>query len=433
MNRLLLIGLNHTTAPLEVRERLSFNAQQRADAIERFKTQFPSCELVLLSTCNRVEFYLSRAVHGYPRVEELLQFVADFHTLPTSDFETHIYQKSDRQVIDHLFRVASSLDSMVLGETQILGQVREAYDACSTSAGPLLNPLFQRAIAAGKQVMHDTALSEGRLSVASVAVDYAKGIFDTFGDKTVLCIGAGKMTALVLKHFAELSPGRMLICNRDRSKAEALTARFGGEAVGLDALQDHLVSADIVISSTGASHPIITRQHVDALRRKRRYRPIFLIDIAVPRDVEPAVGEIDGVYLYNLDDLQEVVSRTQGQRKDVIAAANQIISTQVEAFVSWSRQRELGPAIRALYSRYHAVAQEEVARTMNKLPNLSEAEKSHLEDLSRRIVNKLLHDPIQTLRESETAHAQAAQYLHALEKLFNLAPDESPINEPEAG
>jgi glutamyl-tRNA reductase len=432
MNRLLLIGLNHTTAPLEVRERLNFNAQQRADAIERFKTQFPSCELVLLSTCNRVEFYLARPVHGNPRVEELLQFIADFHQLPASDFESHIYEKSDRQMIDHLFKVASSLDSMVLGETQILGQVREAYDACNASAGPLLNPLFQRAIAAGKQVMHDTALSEGRLSVASVAVDYARGIFDTFADKTVLCIGAGKMTALVLKHFAELSPGRLLICNRDRSKAEALTARFGGEAVGLETLQDHLVAADIVISSTGAPHPIITRLHIDAIRRKRRYRPIFLIDIAVPRDIEPSVGEIDGCYLYNLDDLQEVVSRTQSQRIDVIAAANQIIATQVEAFISWNRQRELGPAIKALYSRYHAIAQEEVARTINKLPNLSDAEKAHLEDLSRRIVNKLLHDPIQTLRESDAAHAQAAQYLHALEKLFHLGTDDQSDDELKA-
>jgi glutamyl-tRNA reductase len=428
MDRLFLLGLNHTTAPLDVRERLAFNAQQRAEAVARFRQRFENCELVLLSTCNRVEFYTARAIHGHPRQEEVIDFLAEFHAIEPAKFAPHVYQKAERDAVEHLFHVASSLDSMVLGETQILGQVRDAYETCKglSSVGPMLNPLFQRAIAVGKEVMHGTALNEGRLSVASVAVDYAKGIFDHFDDKTVLCIGAGKMAALVLQSFANLRPGRLLICNRSPEKAAALATRFGGQQVPFESLPDHLVAADIVITSTGAAHPIITRPLFEGLRKRRRYRPIFLIDIAVPRDVEAAVGELDGAYLYNLDDLQQVVSQTQAQRTDAIGSARAIVRKHIESFIAWHRQRELGPAIHRLYNRYHAIAQEELARTLNKLPNVTEAERAHLEDLARRIVNKLLHDPVQTLRHAGADHASAAPYLHALEKLFQLEEQNPP-------
>ena len=428
MDRLLLLGLNHTTAPLELRERVAFDARQRAEALGRFRRRFANCEVVLLSTCNRVELYAARAVHEHPRVEEMIEFLAEFHALRPADFAAHVYQRANRDVVEHLFHVASSLDSMVLGETQILGQVREAYEAAAAAlaAGPALNPLFQRAIAVGKQVMRETSLAEGRLSVATIAVDYARGIFDHFQDKTVLCVGAGKMATLVLQNFVALRPGQLLICNRDLAKATALASHFGGRAVPFEDLDEHLVAADIVSTSTASAHPIITRQQFEQLRKRRRYRPIFLIDIAVPRDVEASVGEIDGVYLYNLDDLQQVVSQTQAQRKDAVDAARRIVTAQVESFVAWHRQRELGPAIQRLYGRYHAIAQEELARTLNKLPNVSEAERAHLEDLARRIVNKLLHDPIQTLKSADAEHPPAAQYLHALEKLFQLESQSKP-------
>jgi len=423
MQRLLLLGLNHTTAPLDVREKLAFNATQRSDALARFNQKFEGCEAVLVSTCNRVELYICRAVHGRPRAEEMIEFLAEFHVLDPVQFKDHIYQKADRQVVEHLFAVASSLDSMVLGETQILGQVREAYECAAQlkCAGAMLNPLFQRAIAVGKQVMSETPLSEGRLSVASVAVDYARNIFEQFRDKTLLSIGAGKMSALVLQGFAALQPGRLLVCNRNPEKAVTLAERFSGQQVPFENLSEHLTAADVVISSTGSAHPIITRQLFEGLLKQRRYRPVFLIDIAVPRDIESTVGELDNVYLYNLDDLQDVVSRTAAQRKEAIAAAQTIITAQVDEFAAWQRQREMGPAIHRLYSRYHQIAQEELARTLNKLPNVGEAEKAHLEDLARRIVNKLLHDPVQVLRKSDNMHLPAAQYLHALEKLFQLS------------
>ena len=422
MNRLLLLGLNHTTAPLEVRERLAFNAQQRRAALAAFRARVPNCEAVLLSTCNRVELYVGRESHGHPGVKEMIDFLGDFHGVPPADFDEHLYHKTDREVVEHLFSVSSSLDSMVLGETQILGQVRDAYDFSRQleAAGPLLNPLFQRAAAVGKQVMHETTIAEGRMSVASVAVDYARQIFERFDDKTLLCVGAGKMAALVLQSFAGLAPGRLLVCNRDMTKAQDLARKFGGRPVPFEGLHDHLTSADVVLTSTGSSHPIITRPGFEPLLRRRRYRPIFLIDIAVPRDVEASVGELDAVYLYNLDDLQQVVLSTQGQRREAVESARKIVARQVEEFLVWHRQRELGPTIDRLYRYCHTLGQEELARTLAKLPDVGEAERAHLEELTRRIVNKLLHGPIQAMRSANSPHSPGGGYVHALEKLFGL-------------
>jgi glutamyl-tRNA reductase len=321
---------------------------------------------------------------------------------------------------------------MVLGETQILGQVREAYEAAQRlgSVGPALNPLMQRAIAVGKQVMHETALAEGRTSVASVAVEYAKRIFDHFADKTVLCVGAGKMAGLVLQNLAALKPGKVVICNRDVAKAERLAGQFGGGAAEpFDRLAEHLVAADVVVTSTGAAQPIVTRKLFESLLRQRRYRPAFLIDIAVPRDVEASVGQLENVYLYNMDDLQRIVATTTRERQAAVDAARAIVNRQVEEFVVAHRARELGPTIDRLYKRYHAVAAEELNRTLGKLPNVTDAERAHLEELARRIVNKLLHDPVQTLRRGADLHGPAGQYLHALERLFQLA-DEDPEDKP---
>lgn len=430
MQRLLLLGLNHTTAPLEVRERVAFDLPSQRQVIEELRSRYPESEFVLLCTCNRVEFYAARQVHGHPRAEELIADIAAARDLPIDAIRPHLYEKSERDAIEHLFHVASALDSMVLGESQILGQVRTAYEAASAigGTGAMLNPLFQRAIAVGRQVLRETALGEGRLSVASVAVEYARQIFDRFADKTVLSIGAGKMSQLVLRHFAELAPKNLLVCNRTVDRAQTLAARFGTLAVEFDRLPDHLAQADIVVTSTGASQPIISRAMMEGVLKQRRYRPIVLIDIALPRDVESSVADLESVYLYNLDDLQSVVQQTQGNRRDAVEAARAIVRKHVEEFFAWNRARELGPAIERLYAHHHHLAQEELHRTLNKLPNISEAEKDHLEELARRIVNKLLHEPIRTLREAGNTHGSVSQYLHAMEKLFKLsAPsDEDP-------
>lgn len=422
MQRLLLLGLNHTSAPLEVRERLAFTSEQQRRAVGALLARFPEAEAVLLSTCNRVELYVARPVHGHPRPEAMAEFLCEFHGVPVEQFKPHLYERSEREVVEHLFSVTASLNSMVLGESQILGQVRQAYDLARelNTTGAALNPLFQRAIAVGKEVMHSTPLGEGRVSVSGVAVQYARQIFDHFHDKTVLCIGAGKMAILALKGFAALKPRELIICNRDANKAHQLAAEFKGTGSPLDALEQQLVKADIVITSTGAVEPIVTRRHFDQLLRLRRYRPIFIIDVAVPRDVEPSVAELDHVYLYNLDDLQKAVSETHSQRGDAVESARAIVTRHVEEFVAWQRQRELGPMIDKLYSRLYGIAADEVERTIHKIPDLNEAEKSHLEELARRIVNKVLHDPVRALRESDPLKSPVGQYLTAIERLFRL-------------
>ncbi len=432
MHRLILLGLNHTTASLEVREKLAFSPQQCATALAAFRRRFTGAEAVILSTCNRVEFYTARAKPDQFRLDDLTSFVAGLRDFQQPALSPHLYHKADQSVVEHLFRVASSLDSMVLGETQILGQVRQAYDtACAAgAAGAMLNPLFQRAVAVGRQVMAQTPLGEGRVSVAGVAVDYARQIFDTFTDKTVLIIGAGKMAGLLVSHLAALSPRTLLLCNRDLSKAQALAKAHGGTAVPMDQLPDHLTRADIVASSTGATEPIILRKDFEQVMRRRRHKPVFLIDLAVPRDIDPGVGRIDNVYLYNMDDLQQVVAATRSGRQGAIHAADEIVAAQVREYTASQQVREVGPLIHRLYNRYHEIARQELSRSLAKMPDLSPEERSHLEDLARRLVNKLLHDPVQRLRESEALRESAAHSVETIESLFNL-PSETAIT-PDA-
>jgi glutamyl-tRNA reductase len=430
MQRLLLLGLNHATAPLEVREKLAFAPEQRAAALALLRERYDGVEAVLLCTCNRVELYAARAVHGRPRHEEMARFLAELRHIPPEQIRPHVYEKSERAVIEHVFSVASSLDSMVIGETQILGQVREAYAAArdAGAVGAALNPLFQRAVAVGKHVMHETKIAEGRLSVGSVAVECAGRIFEHYNDKTVLCMGAGKMTTLVLQAFSALKPKRMLICNRDGAKAAALAQRFGAQAVPFETLDDHLVAADVVIASTSSPTPIITRSRFETLLKLRRYRPAFLIDIALPRDIEAGVGQLENVYLYNIDDLQQVVATTRSKRTQAVDAAKTLVTAEVEKYLSWHRAREMGPMIERLYQRHYALAREEVERLAGK--SGSPAEREHLEELARRIVNKMLHDPVRTLREAE-GHPPGVGYLHAMEKLFHLEePVEDAVEEP---
>lgn len=421
MNDLLLIGLNHTTAPLDVRERLALAPQRAFEAITAWQERSNGGEVVMLSTCNRVELYLSDG-EAVTR-ESVVAFLAEFFAVPASGFASNLYESHGRAAVEHLFSVASGLDSMVLGETQILGQVRQAYDVSrqAGATGPVLNPLFQRAAAVGKEVRTDTALGEGRVSVASVAVDYAKRIFDTFADKTVLCLGTGKMTRLVLQGFTALKAGRVLVASREQSRADAFAAKFGGQGVTMDDLDRHLIAADVIIGSTGATHPVVTRDRFAGLLKKRRYRPAFFLDIAVPRDIEPGVGELEDVYLYNLDDLQQVVSQTLAGRGGAVAAARAVVRRHVDAYAAWHRQREIGPLIDALYRRGNDIARAEVERTLAKM-DLDDAGREQVEQLVHRVVQKLLHGPVSQLKQAHEPRGDGPAYVHAVEKLFGLGP-----------
>ena len=421
MNRLLLLGLNHTTAPLAVRERVALSREQLPAVINAFRDRYPACELVVLSTCNRTEFYTARETHGHPRSEELLDFVSTFSGLAVDTLKPSTYQFANRAMVEHLFNVAGSLDSMVVGETQILGQVRDAYEQASAAGavGQQLHPLFQKALAVGKQVLSETPLAEGRVSVASVAVDYAQRLFPSMVGKTVLCLGAGEVGKTVTQRFAALQPARVLVCNRDITKAERLTRLFGGEAFSFDRLTDGLGEADVVVTSTDSPQPVVTRSMVEpAMRSRAIARPLFMIDTAVPRDIEPAVRELAGVHLYDMDDLQSVVRSTHTVRQDSVQTARQLIAKQVDAFINDARVREVGPAIDRLYQRFHNVAAEELERTLGKLPAATETDRKHLEDLTRRIVNKLLHEPVQQLRQLPDMHSPASRFISALDDLL---------------
>ena len=417
MTDLVLIGLNHTTAPLDVRERLALAPQRAFEAITAWQATLGG-EVVILSTCNRVELYLA----GGATREAAVAFLANFHQTPAEAFASHLYESHGRAAVEHLFNVASGLDSMVLGETQILGQVRTAYEASrqAGATGPVLNPLFQRAVTVGKEVLSTTALGEGRLSVASVAVDYAKRIFDHFTDKTVLCLGTGKMTRLVLGGFAQLKAGRVLVASREQSRADALAGQFGGVGVTMDDLDRHLVAADIVIASTGATRPVVTRKQFAGLMKKRRYRPAFFLDIAVPRDIEPAVGDIDGVYRYDLDDLQQAVSQTLAGRGGAVDAARAVVHRHVDAYAAWHRQRDVGPLIDAIYARANEIARAEIERTLGRLL-VDDAGRLQVEQLVHRVVQKLLHGPVSQLKRAHD-NREGQAYLHAVERLFQIEP-----------
>jgi glutamyl-tRNA reductase len=462
--RLLVVGLNHRTAPLALRETVAFTAAQAAAAGARFKARFPRTELVILSTCNRVEFYLAGPAGeggggdaGGPAVADLAAFVAAFHGLPAEGLHGHLYHHEGRAMVAHLFSVASSLDSMVLGETQILSQVKHAYqDACrggdgghgaeaDGTVGKVLHGLFQRALAAAKDVHESTGLAAGHLSVASVAVDVAASVFDRFDDKTVLCLGAGKMATLMLRHLAGLRPKKLLIANRSAARAEALAATFGGEARTFDAAGDGggldalLAEADILLTSTGATAPIISEARFKAVLKPRRYRPIVMVDIAVPRDVDPAVAKLPNVYLYNIDDLQEVAAGNRGRRDAEIARSRAVVERHVDEFFRWFAARDVGPVVKALYDQSHALARAELEAHLARHPDLSADQRAELQRLTHRLVGKLLHGPVTRL----TSHADPAArplLTAALQQLFSLdgippgtAPGARPTDTPEAG
>lgn len=422
--RLLVVGLNHRTAALAVREAVAFFPDRLPEALAAFRTRFPHSEIVILSTCNRVELYLSRPVAGEPRFEHVAEHLAQIRSLATADLLGHLYHHEDRAMVEHLFEVASSLDSMVVGETQILAQVKQAYQAAcdAQSVGPMLHGLFQRALAAAKAVHEETELASGRISIASVAVDLARSVFDTFEDKTVLCIGAGEMAALMLKHLQALGPKRIVVTNRSFERAATLAATCSATATPIDQLDELLVAADIVLTGTGSPDPIITTARFKTLLKPRRYRPVVMVDIAVPRDIEAAVGELSNVYLYNVDDLQQIAATNMERRSGEIERSRTLLSEHVSAFLCWYAGRNMGPLVKALYQRSGQLAKLELADYMGRHPELSDAQKHDLERLTHRLVHKLLHEPV-TQMTAESQQDARPMLAVAVRKLFGLTEE----------
>ena len=312
---LLLVGCSYKTAPIELREKLAFCGPKLSAALRELEARYAS-EATILSTCNRVELYLARADAGGPDAKLVAEFLAQFHGLAPEATRSALYSCQGIDAVQHLFRVASSLDSLVVGETQIAGQVKRAYETAHAegTAGPVLHVLFQQAHAVAKRVRTQTGISRGHVSVSSVAVDYVTQVFDHFADKTILVIGAGKMGELTLKHLRALAPRRIVVTNRSPEKAAQIAAGCGGQAVPWEALDDALVHADIVLSTTGASEPIVGRRRFDSVLARRAGGTMVILDIAVPRDFDPAIHDGDRACLFNIDDLQRIRDQTLKER-----------------------------------------------------------------------------------------------------------------------
>jgi glutamyl-tRNA reductase len=412
---LLAIGCSYRTTPVEVRERLAFDDGQIGRALDLLARQH-NFEAVLLSTCNRVELYA--AGDGDPT-----DFLAEFHAIPREEVRQHLYVHRGENAIRHLFRVAASLDSLVVGEAQIAGQVKKAYERALVqgSTGPVMNALFPHSRQVAKRVRSETGISQGHASISSAAVDYVKEVFDHFGDKEVLVIGAGKMGSLTLKALRGLKPRKIIVTNRSPEKALTVARECGGEAVPWDRLDGVLARADIVLSTTGAPEPIMTRDRYARIAAKRTRWPVVILDIAVPRDFDPRIHDGETVLL-NIDDLKSVQEKTLERRRVHVVPAEQIVEQEARRFLKdWAR-RGNGPVIERLTREFESRRKEIVEKLMSRLNGkLDAADRQYIDKAFSLFQNQLLHGPISALRE-ETHSGEEASHtlLEAIRKLFRL-------------
>lgn len=417
----LLIGASHRTAPVELRERLDFSSRGLDLALKALAERAAPREAVVVSTCNRAEVYV--VCEDVTRAEDdLLRFIYEFHRLQPAQVSPHLYSYTDGEAARHLFKVASGLDSLVVGEPQILGQVKDAYSVASAArtAGPLLNRLFHSAFGVGKRVRSETALAEGAVSVSFAAVTLAKKIFGSLAGRQVLVVGAGEMGKLTALHLKAQGIAKLTITSRTLGSAEQLAAEVGGTVVPWERLSTALLESDIVITATGSPTPILDRARVQAAMPASRTRPLFLIDIAVPRDVAPDVGKIEQVFLYNIDDLQAIVCENLERRGGEVARAERIVDEEVARFTSWQRSRGAIPTVVALRQRFEGIRRSELERLEPKLAQLPPEARAKVDEITRLIVEKLLLQPTEQLKSVDSPEA-VAQYADALGRLFGLA------------
>jgi len=412
-----LIGVNHKSAPVEVRERLAIPESHLPDALKRF-TQHPGVdEGMILSTCNRVEL-LARTRNGGA---DLRAFLGEYFQMDRAIIDPHLYEYKEKDAVRHLFRVTSSLDSMVVGEAQILGQVKEAYATARAigSVNSQLDQLLTRAFAVAKRVRTETAVGSSAVSVASVAVELAKKIFGSLNGKHVYLVGAGKMTELAARHLLAHGAASIFVANRTYDRAIRLAQKFNGQAIEFSRLYETCDRADIVITSTGAPHAIFRREHAEQFLSRRKNRPMFFIDIAVPRDVDPEVNKVDGIFVYDIDDLQQAVASHVADRKKEAEKADDIIDSEVERFQARLQTLDVVPTIVSLQDHLETIRQAEIDRVRGRLGQLSPEQELAVETLTRGIVNKIMHTPVTTLK-SAAREAEATTVVDVVRRLFNL-------------
>jgi len=399
--QLTLVGLSHKTAPIEIREKLTFPAHRQADALSLCCSGEHVAEAVILSTCNRTEIY-AVTTGGDEGVDAVIDFIADYHDLDRHELVRYLYITRGEAVVRHLFRVVASLDSMVIGEAQILGQVKEAYEHAfdNGASGRAFNRLFRQSFEVGKRVRTETEIGENAVSISYAAVELARKVFDSLEGRTILVLGAGKMSELTAKHLVCNGVKAVLVANRTYERAVELAERFEGEAIRYDDLFTRMAEADILISSTAAQNYVITRDDVAATLKSRGGRPLFLIDIAVPRDIDPAVNELSNVFVYDIDDLNGVVESNLEERMREARRAEVIIDEEIATFVSWLESLEVVPTIAAIRDKAEVIRQAELEKALRKLGGLSEKERKTVEALSCSIVNKMLHGPTARLHQA---------------------------------
>lgn len=417
---LLVIGINHKTAPVEIRERVSFSGEELGRSLRKVLEHPEFTEDMILSTCNRVEIY---ATTRDPEmgIVALKNFLAEYHGVSLDEFEKSLYIHSGRGAVRHIFRVASSLDSMVVGEPQILGQIKEAHSLAVShnTLGIILNKLLHRAFYVAKKVRTETKIGNSAVSISYAAVELAKKIFGTLEGKAVMLLGAGEMAELAAKHLVAVGAQRVIVVSRTYRRAVDLAMTFDGEAIEFDGFRESLKEMDIVISSTGAPHYILGPEDVVGVIKARKNKPMFFIDIAVPRDIDPRVNEIENVYLYDIDDLQAVVDTNRERREREAMKAEEIVEEEVLKFYHWYTSLDLVPTIVSLKEKFEKIRRREMSKYVASFVRITEKERKSLEALTSAIVKKILHDPI-TFMKSPDLSTDTAEYVNAVRKLFRL-------------
>jgi glutamyl-tRNA reductase len=414
---IVVVGLNHETAPVAVREAMAFSKDELRQALERVRREAGLGEAMILSTCNRVEVY-GRSEKS--TVRAVAEFLARYHGRAPEETLKHLYLLEGEQAVRHAFRVAASLDSMVLGESQILGQVKDAYEAAerARSLGSVLNGLRTRSIAAAKRARSETAIGRNAVSLSHVAVELATKIFGALHGRSVLLVGAGKMSELAARQMLRRGARASVLGGRTFEKAEQLAMSLGGRAAPFEALRSELTRADIVISGTGAPGTVVLREDVEAAQAARHGRPLFLIDIAVPRDIAEDAGKVAGVFLYDIDDLQQVATANLRERKKESAAAETIVEQEVQDFIEWRRSLEVVPLLVELRKRADEIRRGEIEKARSRLGPLTPEQEKALEAATTAIVNKLLHAP--TVRLKQLAGHGEADHVGIVRRLFDL-------------
>jgi glutamyl-tRNA reductase len=417
---IIVIGLSHKSAPIEVREKLNFSESSLPDALRKLMMYEGMRECLIVSTCNRVEIYAS--VNDSARgIDRIKQFISDYHKLSRDVLEQSLYVYPDAQGVRHTFRVASSLDSMVLGEAQILGQLKDAFDIAlkAKTTSTILNKLIKKAISVAKRVRTETKLAEGAVSISSAAVELAKKIFGVLEGKHVMLLGAGEMAELAAQHLLGNGVKNIMVANRTFERAEELAKEFNGDAIRFEHFPDALVMVDILICATGAPHYVVSRDMVNRALKERRNKPIFMIDISNPRNIDPEVDKVDNVYLYDIDDLQSKVDVNAEGRAKEAEKAEEIVTLEVETYLQWERGLDAVPTIVDLREKVEDIRRRELDKTLASMDDLSEDHKRAMDIMSQSIVNKLLHAPLVVLRHAAAA-GESDNTITIARRLFNL-------------